>query len=84
MSFARRYRSRIRKLQFSIAFLSKHLIFSSEIIKSCTSQSDCFIKDDPRKGHNKGQIWARERTVTQWKSPIYSYNTLAVYIPIED
>ena len=43
------------------------MIFSFEIIKFGTSQSSCFIEDDPLKGQNKGQIQARERTVTQWK-----------------
>ena len=53
---------------FLLLFLLKCVIFSSEIVKFCTSQSSCFIRDDPLKGQNKGQIRARERTVTQWKS----------------
>lgn len=55
---------------FLLLFSAKYVIFSSEIIKFCTSQSSCFIEDDPLKGQNKGQIQARERTVTQWKSLI--------------
>ena len=31
------------------------MIFSFEIIKFGTSQSSCFIEDDPLKGQNKGQ-----------------------------
>lgn len=38
----------------------------------CTSQSDCFIEDDPLKGQNKGQVQAHERTITQWKLHIAS------------
>lgn len=52
---------------FLLLFSTKYVIFSSKIIKFSTSQSSCFIEDDPLKGQNKGQIQARERTVTQWK-----------------
>ena len=55
---------------FLLLFSFKYVIFISETIKFCTSQSSCFIRDDPLKGQNKGQIRARERTVTQWKSLI--------------
>ena len=55
------------KCCFLLLFSEKYVIFSSEIIKFGTSQSSCFIEDDPLKGQNKGQIQARERTVTQWK-----------------
>ena len=41
---------------FLLLFISKYVMFSSEIIKFCTSQSSCFIRDDPLKGQNKGQI----------------------------
>ena len=41
---------------FLLLFSAKYVIFSSEIIKFGTSQSGCFIEDDPLKGQNKGQI----------------------------
>ena len=38
--------------QITPNYVTKH----SEIIKPGISQSSCFIKDDPLKGQNKGQI----------------------------
>lgn len=40
---------------FLLLFSFKYVTFSSEIIKFCTSQSSCFIRDVPLKGQNKGQ-----------------------------
>jgi len=36
-------------------FSYKYVMFYSEIIKFCTSQSSCFIRNHPIKGQNKGQ-----------------------------
>ncbi len=61
---------------FLLLFSIKYVAFISETIKLCTSQSSCFIRDDPLKGQNKGQIQARERTVTQGKSLIPNPTTI--------
>ena len=52
------------KENFQQQITSNYVIFSSETIKHGISQSSCFIRDNPLKGQNKGQIRPRERTIT--------------------
>ena len=50
-------------------FSYKYVMFYSEIIKFCTSQSSCFIRNHPIKGQNKGQTEIKLKTLPNAYTP---------------